>query len=346
MKQYIKHIVRHIAATFCIMLIASCSSNNNFNFETADEALNACKSELNDLNGIEKADTKKLTLIANRWIALQDSTIKAMAKTDTINVNHPMFHYFFTISDSIRTRIVEIAYQQDRSIEDVVYLKLNTTYGKEEVTASQDYKNAVKFFENLDKSTLYPNAQKAVEAYADLFKKTGTVKKENDLLEFMKNEDICYRSILRFQRNITQEQMENIVEASEEFFNNLQYAAEQKDNNVNRRLLTYFNVRINRRIVMSLETCIADIENGANLSEEDRNNYRWSILQPYLSIDKFMAAYLTPEQINTLMKYGKKLPDYLTYLDGNQKKIGKKEKKTLDDLLSNSLLSMYLKQSL
>lgn len=346
MRHSILQLGKQLSIICCITLFVSCGNKEKFNFKSPEEAITACESEYSDLKEIKEVNIKQLTQIANNWIALQDSTIKVIAKSDTITTEHPMFNYFFTLSDSIRTQISKLAYLENRSVEDVIYLKLNTVYGMEETSSSREFKNAVKFYKEQDNAKLYPSAEKSVSAYIDLLKNADAVKKEQDLMDFMIKEDMCYRSLLKYQAKIEPEQMEEIAEASERFFNNLQYAMEQKENDVNKRLLAYLNVRINRRIVQSAESCIEDINNKVDLSIETRNSYRWSILQPYLSIDKYMAAYLTPEQKKTLTEIGKNLPEYLSYLDSYHRQMTKKEKEKLSELLANSLLSMYLKQSL
>ena len=346
MRQGIKHISKQVCILVAAIAVTSCSNTKEYHFTNPGEAITACESELKQIVGTQDADIKDITRIANDWIALQDSTIKIIATTDSMGSNQPLINRFFTLADSIRAQISLIAYAKERSIDEVIYLKLNTVYGLPGIKSSKDYKEALDFYEDLDDEKIYPDAQTAVKQYRALFSTIGTVKKENDLLRFMTEEDRCYRSILKYQTQIDIEEINEIADETESFFGNLQGAVSQQDTEQNNRLLTYLNVRINRRIIQNAETCVSDIQHKVKLDETARESYRWAILQPYLSIDKYMAAYLTKKQKKSLEEIGSRLPEYLIYLDDMQVKVGKKENEKMSRILANSLLSMYLKQTL
>lgn len=349
-RQNIRQRILQVIIIAAAIVMTSCSSDYGFDFKTPNEAINACKSELNDLLKIDKADVKQLTEITNRWIALQDSTIRVMARPDSTTSDHVTINQFFSVADSIRRQISKIAYSEERSIADVVFLKMNTTYNARNILKSDNYKKAMAFYRSLDAQELYDSPEKAVKEYHRLLDNIGSVKKENDLLAFIQKEDACFRSVLKYQSKISLEDIEVIAEKTEKFFDNLQYAVTQEDNDVNDRLLTFLNIRINRRVIQNAAACIGDIAMKKELSTEHCGSYRWAIMQPFLSIDKYLAAYLTEDQKTTLEEIGKHMPEYLHYLDEREIKsvarLAASDSEKLSKLLANSLLSMYLKQNI
>ena len=346
MKQIFKQKVTMACILFMTIIITACSKGNSYHFETPKDALKACESELNNLSRKKKFDIKELTEITNRWIALQDSSIHCIATTVNTDDYAPVINSFFKVSDSIRSQITSLAYSLPRTMNDVIYLRVNITYGRESIEENEDYEKALDFYESLDKNNIIDSPEEAMKAYQELFKRIDQVKKENDLLEYIKEEDRCFRSLLKHQASVKPEIVEEISEETENFFNKLQYAVSKQNEAQNKRLLAFLNIRINRRMIQYAEAYVSDIEKGVKITDESRETYRWAILQPYMTIDKYMAAYLNKEQKESLMEIGRKLPEYLSYIDELQTQITKKDKEKLTERIKNVLLSMTIKQSI
>lgn len=346
MKQKTKQLVQQVFVLIVAGLITSCSQGNNFKFENPEDAIKACRTELNDLSKKEKADYKQVTEITNRWIALQDSSVKVITRFDSIRNSNITVNTYLTLADSIRNEIIRIAYSEKRSLPDIIYMMVNTTCGKSEITNSKEYKEATDFFKKIDKNPLFSDKQYTLQQYRKILSNIKKVKKEKDLMEFMEKEDQCFRSLIKFQKNIEESEIETITEETERFFDNLLFAAAKKDNDTNKRILTYLYIRINRRIIQNAEACVNDIEKNTVLSDQAKISYRWIILQPFLSMDRYLNTYLSKDQKESLIKIGKNLPKYLSYLDETKTKFSKKEKERLDKDLAASFLTMYLKQNL
>lgn len=346
MKQLIKQGIKHFLLLAMMLVLNACSEDYSFNFETPEEALTACKSELITLSEKEGAGKKDLVKIINRWIALQDSTISVISGAADSLVNRSLVNSIIIVGDSIRQEINRIAYAEERSLEDVIYIKLNITCDAKRILASDDYKNAIALFENTEDKNLYGSLNETLKEYRKMFAQSDSVKKENDLLIFMEKEDICFRSLLKYRFELKDELIEDLIEKTERFFDRLQYGIAMEDNEVTRRLLTYLSVRVNHRMVMHAEVCAEDIENKEKISDTAKEEYRWVLLQPFLSLDKRMTTYLTSEQKDVLTDIGKNLPQLLNYLDNPGMKLKKKEVEKLSKIVANTLLSSTLKQNL
>lgn len=344
MIQHLEQMIRPAVILILTAFIASCEEDYDFRFKNVNEAFNACRKELSFLSGKEKMGYKNLTGTMNRFIALQDSTIKTIARSDSMLTDDNTVKTFFSLTDSIRDQIARLALSEERKLQDVVYMKMNTTYDKRNVEKNKYYKLITDFYENLDGKPLFDNEKITLDEYRKLLSKTSEVKREKDLMTFMEKEDICYRSYLRFIDKISMEESEKIVAATEIFYGNLENAASKDTTQLNDRLLTYLYVRMNRRIILAANRTVEMLSSGKAIKEEIRETMRWNILQPYLTIDKNSAAYLTDSQRESAIKIGRKLPDYLAQIDGILIE-GKQKEKTVKTL-AKAMLNMYLKQNL
>lgn len=99
-------------------------------------------------------------------------------------------------------------------------------------------------------------------------------------------------------------------------------------------------LRFNRRIVQNAVSCQSDIDKGMSLSSSMKANYRWMLLQPFITIDNYSFACLTDDQMDELEDIAKHMPDYLTFLDGENST--EEQRKNLVNILSNYFLKNYL----
>ena len=183
--------------------------------------------------------------------------------------------------------------------------------------------------------------------YKNLLKESD-LKKEQQMLEFIKKEDRCFRSLMLFLPQVTQEQLEVITQETATLFDNLyRNASAGPENGVNNRIMMYLSMRFNRRIVQNAMAVQRDIEKEVRLTDKQRANYRWMIIQPFLSIDNYAMATITEEQEQCLNGIAEKLPKTLSSLDGKDyDKSSKEETEKLTSVLTEYFIRAYIKQSL
>ena len=103
-------------------------------------------------------------------------------------------------------------------------------------------------------------------------------------------------------------------------------------------------MRFNRRIIQNAKTCADNVANGAKLNEEQKNNFRWMLIQPFTVLDERLVSVLTEDQIKELQEIGDNLPDLLSKIDGNENDKDKSSK--LSEILTSYFLKYYLKTTL
>ena len=82
---------------------------------------------------------------------------------------------------------------------------------------------------------------------------------------------------------------------------------------------------------------------NGELTDQQRSNYRWLLIQPFLVMDNYGTAALTPQQEKLLVELAEQLPELLAALDGHTDQ-GDAEK--LTGVLSEYFLKSYLKSVL
>ena len=103
-------------------------------------------------------------------------------------------------------------------------------------------------------------------------------------------------------------------------------------------------MRFNRRIIQNAMACRNDIINNQRLDRDQRANYKWMLIQPFMAIDDYSTAVLTDDQRETLIKLTDELPALLGKLDVQKKSDNEQIK--LTNVLANYFLKSYLSTTL
>lgn len=327
-----------LGGLFFAFTLISCEKHPAF--KTSIEAIEACKKELDNLSSKTSVDTKELVKLTNEWIEIRDSSYSVFAKDPTMTIKSDKSYAYFMLSDSIRKKLEELAISKDRTLEDVMYLKLNTAAERNKVSNSKTYQEAVDFYESLDDISIYTSLAKTLQEYDLLLKNTGILKKENQLLEFIKTEDRCYRSLMANLSQVTQAQLEKLTNRTARIISVLYANVGKKNNDANDKAMLYLTMRFNRRIVQNMVACREDIVNEKKLNNTQRANYRWMLIQSYMGLDSYSIAALTEKQRKTMLNITKELPVLLTKLDGG--KLTKETKNILSQTLSQYFLKTHM----
>ncbi|MBQ9570529.1 MAG: hypothetical protein IJR30_04055 [Prevotella sp.] len=352
MKQTITHRIQHFAlmgVAVLTMVLSSCGSKEQkFIFNAPQDALTTCHKELSKLKPLKTADINRLADITNTWLELQDSTLSCFMRDSIARTDTEIAADFFAVADSFRTEITRLALAEKRTMPDIVKLKVATSNGRAKMMASQDYKTASEFYDKLDAEPLFSDVNKTLVEYEKLLTTAKPFKKEKELYDFIRHEDKCFRSLLVFLKDIPQQRLQIITDKTSDLFDNLYNTTTAgTDNAVSERVMLYLTMRFNRRIIQNAEVCRNDIKKQVRLTEQQANNYRWMVIQPFMTIDNYAMATLTDKQLQALSEMADELPRLLTYVDGKDyDNSPKEETDKLAGVLSEYFLKSYLKSIL
>ena len=324
-------------------LLAGCNSHPSF--KTSDEAIDACKNELVELRDKKDVDIKALTEIASSWLELQDSSYSVFSKDSSVTLKSPTALAFFLVSDSIKAEIRRLALATPRSMKDVMYLKVNAVRGRNKIEKSETYKDAVAFYEKLDDVAPIENVDVILSTYMKVLRSSSKgFKKEQDLINFLAAEDKCFRSLMLHLSDVNTEKLQVLTQATGEIFDKFYPVIGSRQNALNDRTMLYLTMRFNRRVVQNALACKDDVETGKNLTRDQKANYKWMLIQPYIAIDDYSTAVLTDKQRKQLIDLSVKLPELLQKLDSGKEQMDSEE--NLTKVLSTYFLKSYLNTTL
>lgn len=352
MKHNILHSLHHLmilgVVVITVMLTGCNDKQKRFSFESAQEAVNTCHQELNKLLSMEKCDIEQLTQLTNNWLVLQDSTYSVMMRDSTMQKNDELVSEFFTIADSIRTKLIQLALSERHTMKDVVTFKVATASGREDLMKSKEYQVAETFFKRMDQEPIYNNLGTALVAYDKLLTEAKPFKTEQQFYQFIQQEDKCFRSLLTHLSEVPQPRLQSITDQTSELFNTLyKNTMTSQDDEISDRVMLYLTMRFNRRIIQNAETCQNDIKAQKKLTDQQAANYRWMLIQPFMTIDNYATAAMTTQQIESLTKIAEELPILLAYIDGKDyDRTPKENTEKLSDILSEYFLKSHLKSIL
>ena len=104
------------------------------------------------------------------------------------------------------------------------------------------------------------------------------------------------------------------------------------DDEVSRRVQSYLTMRFNRRIIQNAEACRDLLAENYKLSEEQLQNFRWMLIQPFITIDDKGFSLLTEEQLDLLQELAKSLPGDLSRADRISRTNSQENEKLLNEL--------------
>lgn len=325
-----------------IPLFLSC--NNHPSFGNSQEAVEGCHEVLADMQSKKDVSNKELTALTSKWLETQDSAYSAFERDSSISLRSPIALRFFLLSDSIRSEIKRLAFSKPRSLNDVMYLKLNTAIERQTIKKSETFKDAVKFYDRLDENATYPSLNITLVSYKRLLASTKQFKQEKQLLEFIAEEDVCFRSLMLYLSKVSLADLQYITMATTNIFDKLYSSVGNVTNDVNDRTMLYLTMRFNRRIIQNALACKADIANNKHLDIEQRANYRWMLVQPFMAIDDYSTAVLTDSQRSQLLDLTDELPSLFAKLDND--KTNSNDKAKLSEALAKYFLKSYLSTNL
>jgi len=298
------------AILVAILILASCATDKSkYQFTSNEAALSSYHDFLSEMQGKKKLSADELVAAVGAWTELRDTVYAYISKDTSFHAHTYLPTTFFLIHDSIRTEMYRLATGQDRTLADVLLVKKSASiYNKEEdlKKACDQYKG---FFVSLDSLDVFKTDKRHT---LDLYNKflAETTRKDVQSLDGLKavlsTEDRFFRSFLIHLGNYSNESLADITKGTEQLVKNIydQAASEKLDS---KDVMVIMSMRTNRRLVQNAVSCLDIIRRGDTLSDSQKEAFFWMMVQPYIAIDDFGMAVLTPEQEQTLLDNAREL---------------------------------------
>ena len=338
-----------IYATVAILVvILGCfvvfSEEENQHFENPSEAIKACQKELYKLKKEKFANTSSLIKHINRWTSIRDSSFSCFTHVDSTQMNTEVFNYFYAVSDSIGTEIMRLTASKPKTVEDLLEIQSKTAHNRKKIQKSENFKNASEFFMSLQENNAEVPIDEAIAKYKKLASKTKNIKKEQELLSFIKEENIYFQAIMKNLLKVNIHDLEEISHESERFFSRLMYSLVIDNNEANNRILTYLYMRVNKRVIANTEAVVNIIKSNVKINNTQVVTFRIMLLTPFLSVNAESWAYMTKNEIKVLEDLAPNLHEYLLKIDGVKSIKDKDKAEELKNNIGKYLTTAYVKQ--
>lgn len=279
-----------------ILVCTSCGSGKqSLSYKTSEEAVNAYSAYLSDVRSKEVLTSDKLIAEVAKWRETRDSVVSCLRK-DTIQTMHRDWNQnFHEIHDSLRKEFCRIVLAKPRTYKDVLRLKEVASPYMEDEDLQKAKADAQPFFASLDSINSYNMAfPKLLERYRKFLVQVQTkgIHNKSNLLNFIREEDVFFRSFLSHLHETDKRNMQDIIQNTEMCCLQVFRSADRKELSY-RDALVYMTMRTNRRLVLNASQCLNDAKNGKVKPPTSAQAYIWMLVQPYTSIDGLGIAVLS-----------------------------------------------------
>ena len=322
----------------CTLFISSsCSTDNQYDFESSDDALKEYNNFFHSIQEKPVVDSKQMAAYINQWQELSDTVLHFIEKDPSFNTHAGLSMMFAENTDSIRTALLRLA--DNCTLSDVAYVKLNTSKYAAVTDLDTIKHTARSFYSNLDKNTEYNKDVREILAdyskFLSQINKNG-IRSKKELLDYITEEDRHFRSFLTNLDECSAMNMTHITNYTTDICTGI-YANTSRKTIPADELLVYMSMRTNRRLILNAKVCHETLKRGRIKEASQANAYLWMMLQPYLSMDSFSVAMLTSEQSQVMTDIAKDFPAIIARLDSKHL-----IDKDVSDKLPTQLMRLYI----
>lgn len=331
-----------LMALAVITMLSGCQKKG-VRVKDVNGALAVCKSELTVLQSKSSASIDELVEYINLTEQMEDSIISFSMRDTAYAANQKMQDEVLNVSDSLRTEILRLAFSKPRSLADVVFIKTNTANGAKKFIDEKSQKQADRFFAKLDNNATYKDLDKTLQEYDRILSDPNYMHIESREIfrDFLKKEDICFRSMLQFLPMVPQQKLQELTDQTARICNTFYGTGKDSFASID-EIATYMTMRYNRRILQNAEVCRDQIMNGLKINPVIARNYRWMLMQPYFTIDEISMSALSSGQQQLMLDIAQDMPELYMKLDKCPSKANNDELQFLDKI-SVYLLKTHIK---
>lgn len=305
-----------------LLFLSGCSTKGDLHFQDSNEAINAYSKLLHRIRLYDQASTDLIVDLACEWRTVGDSVFACVNRDSINNRNYHTKSAYGVINDSIMIELERLIDSSSRNFKDYYHVldKLSNQKLPEDVESL--VVSAHVFFHSMDSVKIHPvDKRHTIQIYENTLNSALVqgIRSKQDILHFLKSEDIAFRLFLRHLsswgdisltniKTKTEQQTQNIVESS----------SSQQPIMSKTEIVVLMTMRNNRRLLQNATTCVTDIH---KLSFKDSNQataYLWMLLQPWLSIDGFSYTLLSQEEKESLGKLAAEMPQAFSKLESGR----------------------------
>ncbi len=293
---YITALAISLAGLVAVILYAmNMDDDKKQVYTTSKVAVNEYHDFYTTLKAFDKISMEDISSKVKEWQDINISVLECL-DNDTVYVPHTDYEGAYkNIHDSIQQEFYRLIFSKERNYKDVLLLKEAASSYAEDCVMATAARKAKPFFSSLADTPIHKgdiwSILKSYRSFLDECASRGIHSKE-DLLGFIKDEDILFRSFIHHLHELGNDSIADITYKTEEICRSISEAV--NDSCINQEeALVYMTIRTNRRLIQNAQQCINDIKLKRIDTKEQAQAYIWMMLQPYSSIDGFGIALLS-----------------------------------------------------
>lgn len=305
-----------------LLFLSSCSSKEGLHFQDSNEAINAYSNLLHRIRLYDQASTDLIIDLAREYRTVSDSVFVCINRDSINNKNYHAKSAYDVINDSIIIELERLIDGSSRNFKDYYHVlnKLSDRKLPEEVESLAV--SAHVFFHSMDSVTIHPvDKHHTIQIYENTLNSALVqgIRSKQDILHFLKSEDIAFRLFLRHLSSWGDISLTNIKTKTEQQTQNIfESSSSQQPIMSKTEIVILMTMRNNRRLLQNASTCVTDVH---KLNFKDSNQataYLWMLLQPWLSIDSFSYTLLSQEEKESLEKLAAEMPQSFSKLESGR----------------------------
>jgi hypothetical protein len=153
------------------------------------------------------------------------------------------------------------------------------------------------FFSDLDRQPILQDSSRHLLLHYELYLRVqaeGGFKSKAEVLDFLRHEDILFRTFLTHLSGLGNTALGPIREGTEAACRAIMEVP--PDSLSHEETVVLMTMRSNRRLMQNADTCLADIRRGKVQDQAQASAYLWMLLQPFFTLDDFALEMMTEEQ--------------------------------------------------
>lgn len=277
-------LIFHLIFLCSIFLFYSCNNHEKYDFDSSGEALNEYGNLYKTISVQDICNAEQLASFINLWYEYSDTVYKFIQKDPSFTAHAGLTMRFDSITDSIRTRLMELA--DNFTLSDVAYVKLHTSiYGQDKELDSLK-RQATVFFSSLDSIPVYTgNVRELLADYSKFLTavKLRGVHSEDELLRFVRMEDFFFRGFLASIDECSALGMADITDMTTNICDSIYKEASNGKIKAD-ETITYMSMRTGRRLLLNAKVCHEKLKRGIVKNSQYANAYLWMMLHMLLAI--------------------------------------------------------------
>lgn len=322
-----------------VVILSACNKPDKYQFDTSRSAVETYRGFLSKMKATKTSSTKEFAASLKEWKEVNDTVYKFLVGDSAFIKYHNEANDYLLIHDSIRKELLRLSETWRYGYDDVLSIKEQTSAYKDDKELAEAVHAATPFFASLDSTgTSVCDKASILKRYRFFLATTlrQGINSRGDMLRFIREEDYMFRTFLRHLYEMDDEPLADISQNTETICRNI-FIASREGRIPSKDAVVYMSMRTVRRLLQNSAECVENINRLEMKGKSQGNAYLWMIIQPFVSIDPFLLATMTPQERSRFEYIVTQLPKSRRFADTFDINL-----KALNYLLPQQLLKIYV----